>query len=191
MAIRIIKATVNEANDIATTGRQSFYDAFHSIFIRKDELQKYLDTNYDVFKLRNSIENSNNLFFVAYDDDTPIGFAKLKQQSRHQQIQSAKQIELQKIYVLKEYHGTGISQTLLSKVMDAANELQPDIVWLNVHVGNTKARRFYEKNGFSIVGKHYYIIGTQKFEFDLMTITVGHTTHEFKTITEPAGVAHR
>ncbi|MBI2729699.1 MAG: GNAT family N-acetyltransferase [Sphingobacteriales bacterium] len=119
MAIRIIKATINEANDIAVTGRQSFYDAFHSIFIRKDELQKYLDATYDIFKLANSIESSNSLFFVAYDDEKPIGFAKLKQQSQHQQIQSAKQVELQKIYVLKEYHGTGISQTLLNKVLDA------------------------------------------------------------------------
>ncbi|RTL59058.1 MAG: GNAT family N-acetyltransferase [Sphingobacteriales bacterium] len=191
MAIRIVKATVNEVNDIAATGRQSFYDAFHSIFIRKDELQKYLDSTYDVFKLANSIENSNNLFFVAYDNDKPIGFAKLKQLSRHQQIQSVRQTELQKIYVLKEYHGTGVSQTLLNKVLDAAVELQPEIVWLNVHVGNTKARRFYEKNGFSVAGKHYYIIGTQKFEFDLMSIAVGRSAYELKNISEPEGAAHR
>ena len=38
MALKIIKASANEAADIAEAGRLSFYDVFHSIFIRKDEL---------------------------------------------------------------------------------------------------------------------------------------------------------
>jgi ribosomal protein S18 acetylase RimI-like enzyme len=175
MAIRIFKATINEAADIATVGRQSFYDAFHSVFIRKDELEKYIETTYDVEKISNSITHGSNVYFIAYNNEQPVGFAKLKKQSGHSQIKSFKQSELQKIYVLTEYHGSGVAQTLLNKVLDAANEIQPEIVWLNVHVGNAKARRFYEKNGFSIVGKHYYTIGTQKFEFNIMMVPVKET----------------
>jgi ribosomal protein S18 acetylase RimI-like enzyme len=175
MAIRIIKATVNEADDIARVGRQSFYDAFHSLFIRKDELQKYLDSTYNLFKLTKSIINSKNQFLVAYDDEKPIGFTKLKQPSIHPTIKLERQVELQKIYVLKEYHGTGVSQTLLNKVLEAAVAFQPQIIWLNVHVSNARAKRFYEKNGFGFVGKHYYSIGTQKFEFDVMMVSVKET----------------
>jgi diamine N-acetyltransferase len=178
MAIRIIKATLNEAAHIAATGRQSFYDAFHSIFINKNELEKYLDTTYDVNKLIKSISNPNNNFFVAYDNDKPVGFAKIKIQSKHQQIKANTQSELQKIYVLKEYHSSGVGQTLLNIVLNAVNEIQPELVWLNVHVTNARAKRFYEKNGFAAAGKHYHTIGTQKFEFDLMTIPVSHSQRE-------------
>ena len=175
MALKIIKATISEAAEIADVGRQSFYDAFHSIFINKDELAVYLNKTYGIKKLGDSISNDNSIFFLAYDDEKPIGFAKIKKQSSHQQVNAVRQTELQKIYVLKEYHGSGVGQTLLNTVLDAANEIQPEYVWLNVHVSNVKAKRFYEKNGFTAVGKHYYAIGTQKFEFDLMTIPIKET----------------
>lgn len=175
MAIRIIKATVKEANDIARVGRQSFYDAFHSLFIRKAELETYLEKTYDEKKLEQSIDNPNNLFLVAYDNEKPVGFVKLKKQAIQPQLGAARQTELQKIYVLTEYHGSGVAQTLLNIVVEAANDWQPEYVWLNVHVSNVKAKRFYEKNGFTKVGKHYYTIGTQKFEFDLMALPVTET----------------
>lgn len=172
MAIRIIKATTAEATQISVVGKQSFYDAFHSIFINKNELAKYLNHTYSMEKLKGSISNTNNLFFVAYDDDKPVGFAKIKKQSPHQQIKANTQTELQKIYVLKEYHGSGVGLTLLNTVLDAAREIGPELMWLNVHVTNSKAKRFYEKNGFVQAGKHYHTIGTQKFEFDLMELPV-------------------
>ena len=190
MSIRIIRAKAAEAKDISKAGRQSFYDAFHPIFINKDELAKYLDQTYNVDKLIISIHNPNNIFFVAYDEDKPVGFAKIKRQSPNQQIKAATQSELQKIYVLKGYHGSGVGLTLLNTVLDAANEIQPEYVWLNVHVSNVKAKRFYEKNGFTAVRKHYYTIGTQKFEFELMTIPVGHPGNESKSFSLPDGAAH-
>ena len=189
MSVKIIRATEAESADISKAGRQSFYDAFHSIFINKDELAVYLDKTYDVSKLSRSISNQNNIFFIAYDDDKPVGFAKLKRQSPHLQINAATQSELQKIYVLKEYHGSGVGLALLNTVLNAAKEIQPELVWLNVHLSNAKARRFYEKNGFTAVGKHYHTIGTQKFEFDLMTTPVGHPTNESKNYLESTGVA--
>lgn len=190
MGIKIIKATVNEAAAIAVVGRQSFYDAFHSIFINKDELNVYLDKTYSVKKLEQSITNPGNLFYVAYKDDKAVGFAKIKKQSAHPQIAGGHQSELQKIYVLKEYHGSGVAQTMLNTVTDAVRN-ETISLWLNVHVSNQRAKRFYEKNGFAVAGKHYYTIGTQKFEFDLMMLTVGHPTHELKKNGELAGVAHR
>ncbi|MGE5107247.1 MAG: GNAT family N-acetyltransferase [Sphingobacteriales bacterium] len=172
MAFKIIKAADTNAAIISAVGRQSFYDAFHSIFINKDELAKYLDKTYDVKKIANSINNLNNIFFIAYDNDRPVGFAKIKRQSTHQQIKAATQTELQKIYVLEEYHGTGAGAALLNVILETAHTIQPEYIWLNVHVGNTKAKRFYEKNGFVQVGKHYHTIGTQKFEFDLMDFPI-------------------
>jgi ribosomal protein S18 acetylase RimI-like enzyme len=48
--------------------------------------------------------------------------------------------------------------------MDACLELAKtrkyDVMWLGVWEFNPRAQRFYEKNGFRIVGKHTFILGS-------------------------------
>src|SRR5213595_3587358 len=98
-------------------------------------------------KMAKSLEKENNVFFLAFVENVPVGFAKVKKHSLNEQIESIAQMELQKIYVLSYYHGSGAGQALFQAVVDLANEIQPDFLWLDTHVSNAKAIRFYEKNG--------------------------------------------
>ena len=172
MSIRIIKAQLSHASVIAAIGKQSFRDAFGSTFTSKEELKQYLDYTYNSEKIRRSIEKENNVFFIVYIGTVPVGFAKVKKHSLNEQIESISQMELQKIYVLSFCHGTGAGAALMQAVLDLAKETQPDFLWLDVYNGNHKAIHFYEKNGFTITGKYFFTIGTQTFEYHLMSIPV-------------------
>jgi len=172
MQIKIITADPSHATVISTIGRLSFRDAFAHLFNDKKELQAYLDDTYHPVKIQKSIEKENNVFFLAFVENVPVGFAKLKKHSLHDKIKSAAQMELQKIYVLSYYHGSGAGAALMRSVIDLAKNMQPDYVWLDTHISNIKAIRFYEKNGFKRSAKHYFTIGSQTFEYDLMRLPV-------------------
>ena len=45
-------------------------------------------------------------------------------------------------------------------------------VWLDTHVSNYKAIRFYERNGFKKSGESHFTIGTQTFQYHLMSLAM-------------------
>jgi len=172
MNIRVIIANSSHADIISSIGKQSFRDAFAHLFENKEDLFEYLEYTYDRNKILKSLEKENNVFFLAFVENVPVGFAKVKKYSLNEQIESIAQMELQKIYVLSYYHGSGAGQALLDAVIDLANKVQPDFVWLDTHIQNEKAIRFYERNGFRRGGKYLFTIGTQTFEYYLMCLPV-------------------
>ncbi|HMG67571.1 MAG TPA: GNAT family N-acetyltransferase [Chitinophagaceae bacterium] len=172
MNIKVIMASIKQADTIASIGKQSFRDAFGHLFSNRNELREYLDYTYDPEKIARSIEKENNVFFLAFVENVPVGFAKVKKYSLNEQIESIAQTELQKIYVLSYYHGSGAGAALMQSVIDLAQEIGPDFLWLDTHIANAKAIRFYEKYGFKKMGKYYFMIGSQTFEYHLMAMPV-------------------
>jgi|SRR5436190_9032774 len=170
MNTRVIIANSSHADVISSIGKQSFRDAFAHLFKNKEDLLEYLEYTYHRDKILKSLEKENNVFFLAFVENVPVGFAKAKKYSLNEQIESIAQMELQKIYVLSYYHGSGAGQALLQAVIDLANKVQPDFLWLDTHVDNEKAIRFYERNGFRKGGKYLFTIGTQTFAYHLMCL---------------------
>ena len=60
--------------------------------------------------------------------------------------------QLYTCYVLAEHHGTGAASQLITDLLGAESAS----LW--VFEGNPRARRFYEKHGFKVIGVHenYY-----------------------------------
>ncbi len=172
MRVTIIRADVSHAADIATIGKKSFRNAFEHLFNSKDELFEYLERTYDPVKLVKSLRKENNVFFLALGDGQPVGFLKLKKHSLNEQIESGVQMELQKIYVLPGHQGGGAGTALMKAAKNMAREIYPDHVWLDTHISNEKAIRFYERNGFRKIGKHQFTIGTQTFDYHVMGMPV-------------------
>ena|SRR5215204_3515109 len=170
MSFIIRKALPADAPVITQVGRQSFYDAFVDLFQSTQELDNYLDHTYNPVRIENSIRKPNNLYFLAFANELPVGFAKMRIHSNRPFIASQRQSELQKFYVLQQYHGTGAAQALINAVIKNAEKEKAEQLWLDVHVGNEKAKRFYEKNGFTKAGDHNFIIGTQIFYYDVMAL---------------------
>ncbi|UQX13200.1 GNAT family N-acetyltransferase [Candidatus Mycobacterium methanotrophicum] len=68
-------------------------------------------------------------------------------------------VELSKLYVLPDYHGSGASTALMTAALDAAVEWGAGCVWLGVNQKNTRAQRFYTKCGFSVDGVRTFQLG--------------------------------
>ncbi|MBU8810153.1 GNAT family N-acetyltransferase [Mycolicibacterium goodii] len=68
-------------------------------------------------------------------------------------------LELSKIYVLPERHGTGTATALMTTTLSKAVELDVRCVWLGVNQQNVRAQRFYAKHGFTVNGTKTFRLG--------------------------------
>ncbi len=168
MSITITRADVSHAAAIATIGKRSFRNAFERLFNSREELFEYLEHTYDPVKLARSLRKENNCYLLAWKNGEPIGFTKIKKHSLNEHIESGAQMELQKLYVMPDRQGLGAGHALIHAVLDMANELTQDYTWLDTHVSNANAIHLYERHGFKKIGKHFFTIGTQTFEYHVM-----------------------
>lgn len=75
-------------------------------------------------------------------------------------------VELSKIYVRSDSHGSGVAAALMAAVVDRAVASEAHSLWLGVNQRNARAQRFYTKNGFTIAGTKTFVLGA-------------HTEHDF------------
>lgn len=169
MSLHIRRAHRNDAELIALLGRITFAETFGYLFTdHPDDLTAYLDRTFAVVKLRASLEQGHNAYWIALQEALPVGYAKLKYPSPAAVVPDAAPAQLQKIYVLREFMGRGIGRPLLRAVLEYAEERAVTAVWLDVLEENTRAIRFYEREGFTKAGTDTYAIGVQTFSFHLM-----------------------
>ncbi|AWX43568.1 hypothetical protein HME9304_00559 [Flagellimonas maritima] len=166
--MHIIEAKEEDASYIALLGRFTFKETFGHYFNDEKDLQDYLSRTFNVPKLKNSLNKPNNIFWLAYVDNLPVGYAKLKLNSLSEFINSPRVCQLQKIYVLKDFLSLGIGQELQKKVLEKAAADKSEKIWLSVLKSNTRAINFYEKNDFDKIGDHDFQIGKEHFEFQAM-----------------------
>jgi len=81
-------------------------------------------------------------FYLLKADEKPVGFLSIE----HNKDNSGK-TKVQKIYVLKEYQGTGAGRFLMNFAIENAKKQGANAVFLNVNRYN-KALGFYEHYGF-------------------------------------------
>jgi GNAT superfamily N-acetyltransferase len=75
-------------------------------------------------------------------------------------ISAERPVELSRLYSHQEYIGKGVGQDLMNACFERARQDGHDVMWLGVWEFNPRAERFYEKNGFRIVGRHTFQLGS-------------------------------
>ncbi|MFV0494371.1 GNAT family N-acetyltransferase [Mycobacterium sp.] len=69
-------------------------------------------------------------------------------------------VELSKLYLLTDFHGTGISAALLDAAISAAFDWGARCIWLGANEKNLRAVRFYRKHGFTVTGAKTFQMGS-------------------------------
>jgi ribosomal protein S18 acetylase RimI-like enzyme len=167
MQIGIKKASKKDAAVLALLAQFTFKEAFGHVW-DKTVLKNYLKHTFSVKKMESSIEKANNVFWLAYDDELPVGYAKLKIFSPYEKLTDPKPAQLQKIYVLNDYIGNKIGQQLQEELFEQVRAESIKTLWLAVWDGNDKAIRFYEKHGFKKETTYHYDFESMSFDYEVM-----------------------
>ena len=166
--VEIRLAKKEDAPFIALLGRVTFTETFGHFFRDPQDLKDYYDRTFTVQKIEDGIGKPNNIFWIAFVDRLPVGYAKLKLHSNSEFIESTDVCQLQKIYVLKNFLSMGIGFELQDSLLKKAEELKFQKVWLSVLNSNDRALSFYQKTGFETIGNHDFQIGKENFDFVAM-----------------------
>ena len=167
--IEIRVAKEEDAQFIALLGRVTFTETFGHLFRDQKDLIDYYNRTFPVQKIEDGMKKKNNIFWIAFVNRLPVGYAKLKLDSESEFIDSKDVCQLQKIYVLKDFLSMKIGFELQDSLLKKAKELNFDKVWLSVLNSNERAVNFYKKTGFQEIGNHDFQIGKENFEFIAMS----------------------
>ena len=167
-SIQIRLANEGDAQFIALLGRITFTETFGHLFRDQNDLIDYYNRTFSVQKIEDGMKKQNNIFWIAFVNRLPVGYAKLKLDSKSDFINSKDVCQLQKIYVLKDFLSMKIGFKLQDSLLKKAKQLNFDKVWLSVLNSNDRAINFYKNTGFEKIGSHDFQIGKENFEFIAM-----------------------
>lgn len=92
----------------------------------------------------------------------PLGYAVLTAPDFPIDL-DASDVELRRIYTLAAMHGSGLGNALMHSAIDEAQARGRSRLLLGVHPDNTRARSFYERTGFRVIGEREFTVGTARF----------------------------
>jgi len=150
--------TIHDLNELQQLARTTFYDTFAEMNT-PENMEQYLSTDLSEEKLRAELLNPDSKTFFIQTDGETIGYMKLNVRSAQTEQVDPGGLEIQRIYVKKEFHGTPAGASLLNYAIDLATKEQYKYIWLAVWEKNPRAIRFYEKNGFTTFGSHVFQLG--------------------------------
>lgn len=124
-------------------------------------MTKYLDEYFSVEKLTVEFKNKSSEFYFATIGKNVIGYLKLNFGQAQTELQDEKALEIERIYVIKEFHGKDVGQLLYNKALQIARQKIVEYIWLGVWEENRRAINFYTKNGFVEFDKHIFKLGNE------------------------------
>ena len=159
--IKIRQAVPEDAELLTDLAYSTFWGAFHDHPKNAPhDLEAYMQEAFSVEQIRSELEDENSVFLVAEMDGELAGYAKLIFESTEPDIVAEWPVELSRLYSHQKYLGKGVGQALMDACFTRAKETERDVIWLGVWEYNPRAQRFYEKNGFRLVGKHTFLLGS-------------------------------
>lgn len=159
--ITIRQATIEDAKLLTDLAYTTFWDAFaHHPKNAPEDLNHYMRQAFSLEQIAVELEDERSIFLIAEIADRPAGYAKLIVGSIEEGIEAKRPVELNRLYSHQEYLGKGVGQNLMDECFARARRHDHDVMWLGVWEYNPRAQRFYEKNGFIVVGKHTFVLGS-------------------------------
>ncbi|MFT4031539.1 MAG: GNAT family N-acetyltransferase [Siphonobacter sp.] len=156
--INLFKATSDHIDQVLEIGRSTFIDTFAEQNTPED-LAKYINKAFHIEQVRSEVLNPDSLFFLAELGDQIIGYLKLNIGKAQSDVNDSESLEIERIYVKKDFIGKEVGKLLFEKALSTAHELNLKYIWLGVWEHNPRAIRFYEKQGFQQFGTHTFVLG--------------------------------
>lgn len=166
LTVNIKRITTADICLLQEIGRQTFTETFAAVNT-EENMASYLDENFSPERLTAELNNENSEFYFAVLENEVIGYLKLNFGDAQNELKNSNALEIQRIYIKQAFQGKKVGQLLYEKAIETAKQKNVGYVWLGVWEHNTKAIRFYQKNGFVEFDKHIFQLGDDK-QTDIM-----------------------
>ena len=158
MIPHIVQCTVNDTDTLLRLSYRTFYEAFEAQNTAEN-MKAYSDSAFTAEKIRKELSHPDSRFYFTYSAETLAGYLKVNINSAQSEPMGPDALEVERIYVLQEYHKQGLGKALLNYAHDIARQLNKNKIWLGVWEKNENAIGFYKKQGFKKSGSHSFFMG--------------------------------
>lgn len=137
-----------------------------------ESIAAFIAAHLSVDSFTSYLADPQRVLFVAEADAAAVGYTMLvfgepADPDVAAAVAARPTVELSKVYVREGFHGAGLAAQLVTRSVDAARERAVASVWLGVNQENARANRFYEKQGFVLVGTKRFLVG-ERYEDDFV-----------------------
>ena len=160
------KATISDLKILKEISKTTFKETFASEN-STENMTEYLESAFTDEKLIGELTNNNSEFYFVEIKGSVVGYLKVNFNDSQTELKVSNALEIERIYVLKDFHGKKVGQILYDKAIEIAKTKEMNNVWLGVWEHNPRAIRFYEKNGFKVFDKHIFKLGEDE-QTDIM-----------------------
>lgn len=147
--IFIRQAGSEDRDIIVDIGRNTFGETYSEVS-NNGLIENYVEKRFSEEAIIAELNNPNATFYIGFSENTPVAFTKLRNDRKPKGLEQQYALEVEGIYVLKEYQGVKVGREMLDKCKEVATAGRYDLIWLQVWQRNNKAIQFYQKSGFVI-----------------------------------------
>ena len=163
-AWRLRRASPADAPAVAMVAQASFLETFAGILAGPD-IVAHCARNSSPAAFERWADDPRAVVTIAEHAEgaAPIGYTLLVPPDLPIAM-SAGDAELRRIYALSLAHGSGLGRAMMMRAIDDARALGMTRLLLGVLGRNVRARAFYERGGFAVVGERQYLVGSTLYD---------------------------
>ncbi|HWF29095.1 MAG TPA: GNAT family N-acetyltransferase [Mycobacterium sp.] len=165
LTLQVHLATTNsvDADELATVAARTFPLAC-PVSMASENIASFIHSNLSAARFAEYLADPRRAVLTAQQAGRIVGYAMLiRGVDDDSDVQRAVELrpaaELSKMYLLPDFHGTGVSAALMQRTLAIAAQWGVRCIWLGVNQKNQRAQRFYTKSGFDISGTRRFQVG--------------------------------
>lgn len=151
-------ATATDAAALSHLGAETFRATYGELN-PDGVVEAYIADHYSTAIQLAELQDARLTYLVAEADAHLAGFALLRTDQMHSDVEGTSPIRLARIYVDSPYLGRGLGSLLMQRCIDECRMRNRDVLWLGVWEQNPRAIVFYERWGFRPVGADVFDVG--------------------------------
>ena len=158
--VLVRRATVADADALATFGRRQFAETFGA-HNDPGDLAAYLDGTYNAAVQGAELADPRVRVLVAEVEGAWAAYALVSTRGAAPvAVSGDSPWQIERFYVDRAYHGQGLSDALMDAALDIMANGGAQVVWLSVWERNARAIAFYKRRGFTDVGSAMFTVGS-------------------------------
>jgi ribosomal protein S18 acetylase RimI-like enzyme len=169
MTLLIRPGTITDAAVLAEFAATTFREAFGADN-RPEDLALHLARSYGPRQQGAELADPAISTLLAEDADRLAGYAQVRPGVPPPCVAADGSLELWRFYVGQPWHGRGVAQALMARVVAVARARGARTLWLGVWERNPRAQAFYRKVGFEWVGGQTFLVGTDAQTDHIMAV---------------------
>jgi GNAT superfamily N-acetyltransferase len=160
----IRRAGAEDADALSLVGAATFLETYAEIVPGQDMMAHVAGKHAAAVYAAWAEDPAVCLWIAETHTKAPAGYLVLIPATLPVEEPGSDDLEVLRLYVLDRYHGSGLGHALMRQAIEEAWAHNAPRLVIGLHARNKKALAFYERQGFEVIGRRSFTVGTAVFD---------------------------